>query len=116
MSNDEDCITNINEIPEVNDNNSSSVNIEENNQEYDNNMSEENAHTEDNGDNIEGIITELENEKDTSIVVEDNNNNFVENNDLEATGIDDIVVGNITTDNDNIAVEEIEDITKKNKN
>ena len=79
-------------------------------------MSEENAHAEDNGDNTEGIITELENEKDTSIVVEDNNNNFVENNDLEATGIDDIVVRNITTDNDNIAVEEIEDITKKNKN
>ena len=31
VSNDKECITNINEIPEVNENSSSSVNIEENN-------------------------------------------------------------------------------------
>ena len=60
VSDDEECITNINEIPEVNENSSSSVNIEENSQEYDNNMVEENAHIEDNGDNTEGILTELE--------------------------------------------------------
>ena len=51
------------------------------------------------------FLLNQKNEKDTSIVVEDNNNNFDENNELENTGIDDIVVGNITTDNDNIAVE-----------
>ena len=52
MSNDEECITNINEIPEVNENSSSSVNIEENIQEYDNNMSKKNAHIEDNLDKL----------------------------------------------------------------
>ena len=52
VSNDEECITNINEIPEVNENSSSSVNIEKNNQEYDNNMSETNAHIEDNLDKL----------------------------------------------------------------
>ena len=76
-------------------------------------MSEENAHIEDTGDNTEGIRTELENEKDTSIVVEGNNNNFDENNELETTDIDDTVDGNITTDNDNTVVEEIVDTTTK---
>ena len=59
VSNDKEYITNINEIPEVNENSSFSVNIEENDQEYDNNISEENVHIEDKSENTEGILTDL---------------------------------------------------------
>ena len=76
VSNTEECITNINEIPEVYENSSSSINIEDNkNQVCNNNISEENENIEDKSKNTKGALTDIENVNDTNIVVEDDNNN-----------------------------------------
>ena len=117
VSNTEECITNINEIPEVYENSSSSINIEDNkNQVCNNNISEENENIEDKSKNTKGALTDIENVNDTNIVVEDDNNNCDETKNLETTGIDNIIVENIATDNNNIVVDKIKNKIQSQSN